>query len=339
MTRTILVTGATGYIGKHIVRRLLDEGHTVVGSARSESRDAEMRAALKPALADVAALDRYRTVRLDLTDDDGWARAMTGVDVLMHTASPFPISPPKTPEDLIRPALDGTLRALRAAHASHVSTVILTSSSVAVMDAPCEREVYDETDWTDPDKPGLSAYARSKTLAERAAWEFVASEAPHMRLSVINPTFVQGAPLDDTYGTSIKAIERLMSGKDPMLPRLGFACCDVGDVAEAHIRAMNRPEAAGRRHIIYDRFMWFSEISGVVRQAVPGARAARRVAPDAMIRILGLFDPTIRGIVPQLGRITRADNTRMRQALGLQPRDTRDSIAETARWLAERKAA
>jgi dihydroflavonol-4-reductase len=339
MTRTILVTGATGYIARHLVRRLLDQGHTVIGSARSESRDAEMRAALKPALADVAALDRYRTVRLDLTSDDGWAQAMDGVDVLMHTASPFPITPPRTPEDLIRPAVDGTLRALRAANAAGVSNVILTSSSTAVMDAPCHKEVYDETDWTDPGKLRLPAYARSKTLAERAAWDFVGSEAPDMRLSVINPTFVQGAPLGGTYGTSVKVIERLMTGKDPMLPRFGFACCDVGDVADAHIRAMERPEAAGRRHIIYDRFLWFTDIADVVRRAVPEARPARRVAPDAVIRVLGLFDPSIRSIVPQLGRISRADNNRMRQALGLEPRDTRDSIAETARWLAERKAA
>jgi dihydroflavonol-4-reductase len=207
------------------------------------------------------------------------------------------------------------------------------------MDAPCHKEVYDETDWTDPRKLRLPAYARSKTLAERAAWEFVGSEAPDMRLSVINPTFVQGAPLGGTYGTSVKVIERLMTGKDPMLPRFGFACCDVGDVADAHIRAMERPEAAGRRHIIYDRFLWFTDIADVVRRAVPEARPARRVAPDAVIRVLGLFDPSIRSIVPQLGRISRADNNRMRQALGLEPRDTRDSIAETARWLAERKAA
>ena len=146
--------------------------------------------------------------------------------------------------------------------------MILTSSSTAVMDAPCHKEVYDETDWTDPGKLRLPAYARSKTLAERAAWDFVGSEAPDMRLSVINPTFVQGAPLGGTYGTSVKVIERLMTGKDPMLPRFGFACCDVGDVAEAHIRAMDRPEAAGRRHIIFDRFMWITDIADVVRRVL-----------------------------------------------------------------------
>ena len=334
MSRTILVTGATGYIAKHIVRRLLDQGHNVIGSARSTDRDAEMRAALKPALSDRGALDRYRTVALDLSRDDGWDTAIEGVDVLMHTASPFPLSAPKNPDDVIRPAVDGALRALRAARDAGVSNVVFTSSSVAVADAVREKELYDEADWTDPEKPGLAPYARSKTLAEQAAWNFAQNDAPGMRLAVINPTFVQGAPLDENFGTSIRVIERLMAGKDPMLPRLGFACCDVGDVAEAHIRAMDTPGAAGRRHIVYDRFMWFKDMADTIRDAVPQAKPARRVAPDVMIRLLGLFDPAIRGIVPQLGKVTRMDNSRMRDVLGIEPRDTRDSIAETARWLA-----
>lgn len=337
MARTILVTGATGYIAKHIVRRLLDQGHFVVGSARSTARDGEMRAALAPVLADRGALDRYRTVALDLSRDDGWDAAMQGVDVVMHTASPFPLTQPKKAEEVIRPAVDGALRALRAAQTADVSNVVFTSSSVAVSDPMEPKDIYDETDWTDPDKPRLSPYAQSKALAEQAAWAFVRNDAPEMRLSVINPTFVQGAPLDGNYGTSIRVIDRLMEGKDPMLPRLGFACCDVGDVAEAHIRAMDTPEAAGRRHIIYDRFLWFGDMAQTVREAVPAAKPARRVAPDMVIRALGLFDPAIRGIVPQLGKVVRMDNRRMREVLGIEPRDARESIAETARWLAERR--
>lgn len=338
MSRTVLVTGATGYIAKHLVRRLLDRGYTVVGTARSGDRDAEMRAALGPALSDPSALDRYSTVPLDLGKDEGWDTAMSGIDVLMHTASPFPITQPRNPEDLVRPAVDGTRRAFRAARAAGIGSVVMTSSSVAVMEGPQEKEVYSETDWTDPEMPGLSAYAMSKTLAEKAAWQFVTSEAAEMRLAVINPTLVLGAPLDGNFGTSVQVIERLLVGKDPLLPRLGFACCDVGDVAEAHIRAMEIPEAADRRHIIYDRFMWFQDFSTVIRQAVPDARPARRVAPDILMRFLGIFDPAIRGILPQLGKVKRADNACMRDILGMTPRDTRDSVAETARWLAARKA-
>ena len=333
MPRNILVTGATGYIGKHLVRQLLDDGHTVVGSARSAASDAEICAALSPVLKDPSALRNYRTVQLDLADDHGWTEAFDGTDVLMHTASPFPIVQPKDPDEVVRPAVEGTLRALRAANAAGVKNVVLTSSSNAIMEAPERGEPYNSDDWTDPNKPGLTAYAKSKTVAERAAWDFVESEAPDMRLAVINPTFVQGAPLDRNYGTSVQVIERLLRGKDPMLPRVGFSTCDVNDVALAHIRAMERPEATGHRHLITDRFLWFADLARLVNEAVPAAKAPTRVAPDFLIRILGLFDPSIRSITPSLGRSSEADNTRMRNVLGIEPRDARESVRETARWL------
>ncbi|MGI9393614.1 MAG: NAD-dependent epimerase/dehydratase family protein, partial [Boseongicola sp.] len=331
--RNVLVTGATGYIGKHIVRQLLDDGHTVVGSARSAASDAEICAALSPALKDPSALKEYRTVQLDLADDHGWSEACDGIDVMMHTASPFPIVQPKDPDEVVRPAVDGTIRALKAAKAAGVTNVVMTSSSAAIMDPPEEKDVYSEADWTDPDKPGLTPYARSKTLAEHAAWGFVDDEAPDMRLSVINPTLVQGAPLDSNYGTSIQLTERILRGKDPMVPRAGFSTCDVHDVALAHIRAMERPEAAGHRHLIVDQFLWFADLARLINEAVPGGKASTRVAPDILIRLLGLFDPSIRSISSSLGRATKSDNTRMRDALGIEPRDAHESVRETARWL------
>ena len=333
ISRNVLVTGATGYIGKHIVRQLLDDGHAVVGSARSAASDAEICAALSPALKDPSALKNYRTVQLDLTDDHGWSDACDGIDVMMHTASPFPIVQPKDPDEVVRPAVDGTIRALNAAKTAGITNVVITSSSVAIMDPPEERDIYSEADWTDPDKPGLTPYARSKTLAERAAWDFVGDIAPDIRLSVINPTFVQGAPLGANYGTSIQLIERILRGKDPMLPRAGFSTCDVRDVALAHIRAMERPEAAGHRHLIVDRFLWFADFARIINDAVPGANAPTRVAPDLLIRFLGLFDSGIRSITSSLGRVTRSDNTRMREVLGIEPRDARESVGEGARWL------
>ena len=338
MSKNILVTGATGYIGKHIVLQLLDAGHNVVGSARKSDGDAEICAALNPVLKDPSALKNYKTVQLDLSEDHGWSSALDGIDVLMHTASPFPIVQPKDPDAIVRPAVDGTLRALDAAKSAGVETVVMTSSSVAIMDPPEERAVYDETDWTDPDKPGLTPYARSKTLAERAAWDFVENSAPEMQLSVINPTFVQGAPLDRNFGTSIQVIDRILRGKDPMLPRVGFSTCDVRDVALAHIRAMERPEAAGHRHLIVDRFHWFADLARLVKEAIPSAKAPSRVAPDLLIRFLALFDASIRTIVPSLGKVTASDNSRMRDVLGIVPRDTRESVRETALWLKSSRA-
>lgn len=332
MSRTVLVTGATGYIARHIVARLLDRGDTVIGSARDLSRDREMRDALRPALRTTASLDRYRTVALDLTDDSGWPKAMDGVDVLIHTASPFPMTQPKDPQVVIKPAVDGAVRALRAAQAAGVKNVVFTSSSAAVMEGQSKTH-YDETDWT-PDDPGLTPYIRSKTLAERAAWEFVETQAPDMRLAVINPTFVQGAPLGHSYGTSIDVIKRLLDGKDPMLPRFGFMMCHVEDVAEAHIRAAEIDAAAGNRHIVTSGFMWFSEMADAVRSAVPDAKASKRVAPNALIRMIGLFDPAVRSIVGRLGEYQSADADRLRNVLGIEPRSGQKAIAESARWLA-----
>ncbi len=333
MSRTILVTGATGYIAKHLVRQLLDAGNTVVGSVRREARDAEMRAALEPVLADVGALERYRSVMLDLSSDAGWDAAMEGVDAVMHTASPFPLAQPKDAEEVIRPAVDGALRALRAAHRAGVRDVVLTSSSVAIMDAPEEKDVYSEMDWTDTGKPGLTPYVLSKTLAEKAAWEFVETEAPEMRLRVVNPTFVLGAPLDENYGTSIEVIERLYDGKDPMLPRIGFPACHVDDVAAAHIRALDVPEAIGQRHMVYEDFLWFSDLADVVREAAPDAKPSKRIAPDFMVRILSLFDASIKTVLPNLGRRYLGDNTRLREVLGITPKSAREAAAESARWL------
>lgn len=332
MPRTVLVTGATGYIARHIVAKLLNRGDTVRGSARNLSRLDELRAALTPALDDPDALNRFSLVALTLTSDDGWADAMQGVDVLIHTASPFPMEQPKNPDDVIKPAVEGTLRALNAAHAAGINNVVMTSSSVAITEHT-ESRVFNETDWS-TDTDAASPYARSKTRAERAAWDFVAEQAPNMRLAVINPTFVHGAPLGDCSGTSISFIERALSGKDPMVPRIGFPCCDVRDVAEAHIRAIDAKGAGGQRHIVADKFYWFADITRIIADAVPGSKPATRVAPNVLIRILSLFDPVLRSVLPQLGKKRDVDNTRLRTVLGITPRNAADSIAEAARWVA-----
>ena len=333
MPRTILVTGATGYIAKHLVRQLLDAGHSVVGSVRNELRDAEMRAALGPAVRDESALARYRSVPLDLTSDEGWDAAMEGVDAVMHTASPFPLSQPEDPEEVIRPAVDGALRALRAAHKAGIADVVLTSSSVAIMEPVEDGRNYSEDDWTDPDAPGVAPYAQSKTLAERAAWDFVKTEAPEMRLRVVNPSFVLGAPLDENYGTSIQVIERLYDGKDPMLPRVGFASCHVDDVAAAHVRALEVDGAVGKRHLVYDAFLWFSDLAEAVRDAVPEAKPSTREAPNLVVKALSYVDPSIKSVLPQLGKRFEGDNTRLREVLGIEPKSARDGAAEAARWL------
>lgn len=335
--QTVLVTGSTGYIAKHLVLQLLNAGYSVVGSVRSPAREAELRDALAPHLSDPAALDRLRVVPLDLNNDAGWDAAMDGIDVLMHTASPFPLSQPADESELIRPAVDGAMRAVRAAHAAGIRRVIMTSSSVAIMNTqlPAGRTQYNETDWSDLNAATATPYLKSKVLAEQAVWDWARDEAPDMQITMINPTFVQGAPLDAHFGTSINVIERLMRGKDPMLPNIGFTCVDVGDVALMHIRALERPESIGKRFIGMDRFMWFTEMAALLKADHPGRKIPTRTAPNFAIRILGMFDPAIRSILPMLGRKEDADTQQARSVLGIEFRDTRQSIREAAQYLAD----
>lgn len=337
MPKTVFVTGATGYIAKHIVAKLLNAGFHVVGSTRSASREEELRDAVAPQLKDPTAIDNLRVVALDLTADDGWAEAMEGADILMHTASPFPMSQPKDEDDLIRPATQGTLRALKAAQAAGIKRVILTSSVVAIAHgAQPAQGHFDHTDWTDLSHPTASAYAKSKTLAEQAAWDFVKTQAPEMELTTINPALVVGAPLDTNFGTSIRIIERLMKGSDPMLPNMGFTIVDVRDVADMHVAALSKPESVGKRLVAVADSIWFKDMAATLIEAYPNRRIATRVAPDILMRVLGLFDKSIKSILPELGRCPKISNAQSCDILGMGFRDPKTSIKETAAFLVDR---
>lgn len=338
MGKEVLLTGATGFIAKHIAVRLLNAGHSVRGSVRSLDRAAEVTAAVTPHLDDPAAAERLRFVPLDLLADSGWQEALDGADALIHTASPFPMQQPRDRDEVVRPAVEGTRRALGAAQAAGVRRVVLTSSAAAITNAPLPegRGTYDETDWTDLDHPTVTPYVASKTLAERAAWEMVEREAPELALTVINPVFVLGPPLDRHYGTSVRTVERLLRGTDPMLPRFGFSVVDVRDIAEMHVRALERPESAGLRLPGATRFLWFHEMAEILKAAHPERKIVTRQAPNAVVRLLALFDRSIRTITPILGRRDELSAARAETVLGMEFRDAADSVRATADWLIER---
>jgi dihydroflavonol-4-reductase len=332
MPQTVLLTGISGFIAKRIAFDLLRAGHSVTGTLRTPSRQAEVRAALRAHGLGDEGQGRLRFVTLDLTSDTGWPEAMRGVDAVMHTASPFPLAQPKDEAELIRPAVDGTLRALRAAEAAGVSRVILTSSIEAVMHGAKSGPIT-ERDWTDIAAPTASAYTRSKTLAERAAWDFVA-EHPGLGLTAINPGMVLGTPMDRHTGSSIGVIARLWRGKDPVVPDIRLPVTDIADVSAAYVAALERPETSGQRFVIADRFLSMPEMARPIKQAYPQRRIPTRIAPRPLLRLLALFDPEIRLILPWLDWHATLDNSKARGELGLKITPAQDSVLATARFLA-----
>jgi dihydroflavonol-4-reductase len=291
-----------------------------------------VRTALRPHLADPALLDRIEVVSADLLSDAGWPAAMAGVTAVLHTASPFPIAQPRDENDVIRPAVDGTLRVLRAAQAAGVTRIILTSSMEAVMHGTRDRAVT-EADWSDITAATASAYTKSKTLAERAAWDF-ADAHPGMQLTAINPGMVVGTPVDARTGSSVSVIKRFFSGRDPVVPDVILPVVDIADVSAMHVTALDRPQTIGHRYICADRFMRMPEISATLKSAWPARRIPTRIAPRPLLRLLGLFDSEVRKILPWLGWTLSLDNRAARRDFAMDFTPAPEAILRTATFLA-----
>lgn len=337
--QTVLLTGITGFIAKRIALDLLNSGYTVRGSLRRMGKAEEVRTAVASRLIDHSALNRLSFVELDLTEDDGWTAAMVGVDAVLHTASPFPSAIPKDPDTLIRPAVDGALRALKAAEAAGVSRIVLTSSCAAVMNTDLPQgHVLTEADWTDPGHPTATPYDRSKTLAERAAWDFTAAH-PQMRLTTINPGLVLGAPLDGHFGTSLGLIERFLKGRDPAVPDIGLPLVDIADVSAMHIAALERPETAGKRYIAADAFVAMVDLTREMAALCPDRRIATRQAPHLLIRLVALWDGTARAALPTQGRRLAVSNAAARGDLGIAFTPWREALADSIEFLLAQEAA
>ncbi|MGO8794658.1 MAG: SDR family oxidoreductase [Candidatus Sulfotelmatobacter sp.] len=336
---TVLVTGGSGFIAAHCILKLLAAGHQVRTTVRSLNREGDVRAMLKVGGAEPGHRLSFATA--DLEKDAGWTEAVAGCEYVLHVASPFPAAVPKHEDELIIPAREGALRVLLAARDAGVKRVVLTSSFAAIGYGHEPRTTpFNETDWSDPNGGIMTAYAKSKTLAERAAWDFIASQNNSaddgLELSVVNPVGVFGPVLGPDFSTSILIVQRMMDGAVPGCPRLYFGVVDVRDVADLHLRAMTNPAANGERFLaVSGDFMSVLDIATVLKARLGAAaeKVPTRQLPDWLVRLAALLDPTLKQITPELGTAKNGTGEKARRVLGWTPRSREDAIIATAESL------
>lgn len=331
----VLVTGGSGFIGSHTILQLLSAGHQVRTTVRSLKREADVRALLREGGAEPG--DQLSFAAADLTEDAGWSKAVAGCDYVLHVASPLPPNVPKNEDELIVPAREGTLRVLRAARDAGVKRVVLTSSFAAVgYGYTSATTKFSERDWTELNGEYVAPYPKSKTLAERAAWEFMAKEGGALELSVINPVGVFGPVLGPDYSASILIVQRMLDGAMPGAPKLYFGVVDVRDVADLHIRAMTHPAAKGERFLaVAGDFLSLLEIARILkaRMGTAAKRVPTREIPNWLLRIAALRDPAIKLILPELGKVKNASNEKAKALLGWKPRSNEEAVVATAESL------
>ena len=325
----VLVTGASGFIAEHCIIELLKNGYSVKGSLRSMNREQEVRDAVKTETVDT----KLEFCKLDLLEDDGWEDAMWDCDYLMHVASPFVIEDPKDENELIKPAKEGTLRALNAAKKAGIKRVVLTSS-VAAVNSHMMSGTSDHTTWTDINSKYVTPYQKSKTIAEKAAWDFYNNQdnSNKMELAVINPGGVMGPQLgNDLGGASTQIVSQLISGKFPMIPALSFPFIDVRDVAILHLKAMTTPDADGKRFIAaHSKPTWMYEVAEVL-SAAGYEKIKLKKAPSFMLKLIGLFDNKTKSLVPMLDKYVPCDNSQTVKVLNWEPMPWEQAFIEHAK--------
>jgi dihydroflavonol-4-reductase len=324
----VLVTGASGYIAGFAIKQLLAEGWAVRGTIRSLTKADALRATLAAPELDLVAAD--------LNADAGWADAARNVDFVLHIASPIPDREPKHDDELVIPAREGALRVLRAARDAGVKRVVMTSSTAAIcygMDG--NSRTFTEADWTNPNHPDTYAYVRSKAIAERAARDFMAAEGGALAFCTINPGAVLGPVLGQDFSASLEVVKKLLGGELPGCPRLGFPLVDVRDIADIHIRAMTAPNMNGERFLAAGKFLWMKDIAEIlkIRLGAEAKKVPTRTLPDFLIKLSALMDPTVKMIIPELGKQRICDASHARSVLGWQPRPVEETIVECAQSL------
>ena len=330
--KRVLITGVSGFIAGHTALEFLKAGYHVRGSVRNAAKGD----AIAAVLGQHGDISRLEFVEADLGSDQGWPEAVKGCDCVAHLASPFPLAQPKDENDLIRPAVEGTLRVLKAARAAGVKRFVQTSSMVAVIQGHRhEKTSFTEDDWSNLAAPGITAYQKSKTLAEKAGRQFMAENGGDMHYATVNPGLVWGPALDRDIGSSVEIVRMFLAGKYPGAPKLKLLVVDVRDIAKMHRLAMETGEPSGGRYLGVCGDVWMMDMARMMREEL-GAKARKApkfLLPDFVIKAIGLVDPAARTAIPDLDLDWKVDNSRTRQALGIEFISPREALLASARSL------
>ena len=333
----VLVTGASGFIGAHCIIKLLEKGYDVRGTVRNMERVTQLKEMFAQHTDKVENLS---FVPLDLMSDTGWKAAASGCTYIMHVASPVPTTLPKDENEIILPAREGTLRALRAGTDAGVKRVVLTSSIAAVCYGHSDHsKTFTEADWSVIDSGDVMAYPKSKTIAEQAAWQLMEETGTDMELVTINPCLVFGPALEKDIGSSLEVVKKMLKGEMPGAPKIGWPIVDVRDVAEMHLLAMTNPEAKGQRFICANDTMWMMDIAKVLQQHFPQYRRKlpKRTLPNWLIKATALFDAQIRSVLTELDKPQHVSSQKARDVLGWTPRSNEEAIVSAAKSMIEYK--
>lgn len=334
MTDLVLVTGISGFIASHVAAGLLGQGFSVRGTVRSEAKGERITESLAAKGIDTSKLE---IIEADLGKDDGWKAAVKDCRYVQHIASPFPLEAPSNREALVPEARAGAMRVVEQAIGAGAERVVMTSSMVAMMGQAGRGKhmLVKEEDWSDPDWRPLTAYPVSKTRAERAVWDYAKSQNVTDRITTICPGLVLGPDTYDNSGASLAIIKGLFSGQFPVMPRLAYPIIDIRDCASLHIKAMTNPKVGGRRLMAASNTLWISEISAILRDAYPKAKLPAREMSNWLVKIVGLFDQSVKGITPDVGTFHEADAAYVSSLTGIMPRPAKEAILAAAASLIE----
>ncbi|MEN0050276.1 MAG: aldehyde reductase [Bacteroidota bacterium] len=329
--KKVLLTGVTGFLGSHTTIQLLEKSYEVVGTLRDINRAESIKSVIGKHTKNIQQLS---FVEADLNNNEIWREIIKGVDYVMHIASPFPRVLPKDEADLIRPAKEGTLHILKAAAANGVKRVVLTSSTGAIVYGKSKDHrsgIYNEKDWTDvSNKKDSTPYFRSKTIAEKAAWEFITQDDSGLELATICPGAILGPVLEKDFGTSANIVIKMLDGSSPAIPKIGFPIVDVRSVADLHIKAIESDTAKNERFVAANGFLSFQEIAAILRKAYPNRRIPKALLPDFAVRLYSNLDATLKPILLELGVERKVDDSKARQLLNWQPKSLEEAVLSCA---------